>query len=60
MTGLNPSASSRGAALLTTTCVVATLRMLARSALGDTCLVIVTLGFLGSGRLARRRWGRMR
>ena len=59
MTGLNSSASSRGAAHPSATCVAGALRMGACNALGNTCLVIVALDFFGSGRLAPRRWGRM-
>jgi hypothetical protein len=59
MTGLNSSASSRGAAHPSATCVAGVLRTGACNALGNTCLVIVALDFFGSGRLAPRRWGRM-
>ena len=59
MTGLNSSASSRGAAHPSATCVAGALRTGACNALGNTCLVIVALDFFGSGRLAPRRWGRM-
>ncbi len=59
MTGLNSSASSRGAAHPSATCIAGALRTGACNALGNTCLVIVALDFFGSGRVAPRRWGRM-